>query len=169
MQLKHLNSSFSEFNFEIILLCDGVNSPANMGSLLRVADSFGVKKVLFSKVIINIESSRLKRTARSTQKWVAIESNVDAQLVLKDYLDKGFVPVALEITETSIPLEKINFSDLEKVLLIIGDESSGVSDSILKACKFQTHITMFGKNSSMNVSQATAVALYEITKQFNNE
>ena len=169
MQLKHHNTTLSELNFEIILLCDGVNSPANMGSLLRVADSFGVQKVIFGKAIVDLDSPRLKRTARSTQRWVAVEDNIASQTALENYAKKDFIPVALEITKKSTPLDQINFLNLKKILLVIGDENTGISEPILKACKLQTHITMFGKNSSMNVSQATSVALYEITKQLNNE
>jgi len=54
---------------------------------------------------------------------------------------------------------------LISVALVIGDENSGISEEILSQCKKQVHITMFGKNSSMNVSQAAAIALYELTKQ----
>ena len=47
MQLQHHNTSFKKQEHSIILICDSVNSPANMGGLLRLADSFGVQKVIF--------------------------------------------------------------------------------------------------------------------------
>jgi len=167
MQLTHQNTHFSTVKFEIILLCDGVNSPANMGSLLRVADSFGVQKVIFGKVSVDLQSPRLKRTARATQNWVSIAHEIDSLGALKQYESKGYTPVALEITNKSRPIQQINFLYLKKVLLIIGDESIGISKPVLELCKLQAHITMFGKNSSMNVSQAASIALYEITKQLN--
>ena len=46
----------------------------------------------------------------------------------------------------------------------IGNERQGVSERILKQVQEVVHIEMFGKNSSMNVAQATAIALYELTK-----
>jgi len=168
MQLEHHNTDFPKLGFDIVLVCDGVNSPANMGSLLRVADSFGAKKVVFANSQIDINSPRLKRTARSAQKWVSIEDNIDTAESLKQYVLEGYVPIALEISEKSIPLQEINFLHLERIVLVIGDESTGVSDPVLEICEIQAHITMFGKNSSMNVSQATSIALYEITKQLKN-
>ncbi|MEJ6791494.1 MAG: adenylyl-sulfate kinase, partial [Lacinutrix sp.] len=53
----------------------------------------------------------------------------------------------------------------ERAKEIIGDENFGISESILKQCDTTIHINMFGQNSSMNVVQATNIALYEITKQ----
>ncbi len=165
MQLQHSNTNFPSIHTEIILLCDGVNSPANMGSLLRVADSFGVQKVIFGGVLANIKSPRLRRTARSTYQWVVIEDNIKTIEALTIYKEKGFFPVALEITQESISIQQSNFLHLKKILLVIGDESTGVSSLVLENCNQHNHITMFGKNSSMNVSQAASIALYEITKQ----
>ncbi len=168
MQRHHNNTNFPKIDTDIILLCDGVNSPANIGSLLRIADSFGVQKVLFGAVTIDINSPRLKRTARSAQNWTKIEDNIDVLETLEAYKKKGYTSIALEITDKSDPIQQSNFLNLEKILLIIGDESAGVSNLILENCKLHRHITMFGKNSSMNVSQATSIALYEITKQLTH-
>jgi len=168
MQLQHHNSNFTPSHFEIVLLCDGVNSPANQGSLMRLADSFGVKKIIFANANLDISSPRLKRTARATQKWIITETTTSSLETISAYKKNDYVPVALEITHQSITLQKIDFLHLKKILLIIGDESSGVSEKVLEKCTIQTHINMFGKNTSMNVSQAASIALYEITKQLTN-
>ena len=49
--------------------------------------------------------------------------------------------------------------------MIVGDENFGISEAVLKVSDTIIHINMFGQNSSMNVVQATTIALYEITKQ----
>ena len=54
-------------------------------------------------------------------------------------------------------------------MLVIGDENFGVSDNILSISDAIIHIDMFGQNSSMNVVQATSIALYQITKQLNHK
>lgn len=168
MQLKHHNTSLKTHNHSIILLCDSVNSPANMGGLFRIADSFGVEKLVFGNVIVDLKSPRLKRTARSTQNWISVEDNVDLNDYLTKVIAENYIPIALEITENSEPIDKCEFSKEAKIALVIGDENTGISESVLKKCKKQVHITMFGKNSSMNVSQATAIALYELTKQLQD-
>jgi len=106
MQLQHHNINFKVQNHSIILLCDSVNSPANMGGLFRIADSFGVEKIVFGNVEVDLKSPRLKRTARSTQNWIPMEDKVN----LNDYLTKliinDYIPVALEITENSKAIDK---------------------------------------------------------------
>lgn len=82
--------------------------------------------------------------------------------------EEGYEIMALEITENSTSIDMFNFSKLKNVALIVGEENVGVSKNILQLCNQQIHINMFGNNSSMNVAQATAIALYEITKQLNN-
>lgn len=168
MQLQHHNTNFTISNFEIVLLCDGVHSPANKGSLLRLADSFGVKKIIFGNTELDISSPRLKRTARATQKWIATDTTNDILGTIHSLQEDDYIPVALEITNQSIALQEIDFLHLKKILLIIGDERAGVTDAVLQKCEVQTHINMFGKNTSMNVSQAASIALYEITKQLTN-
>lgn len=167
MQLNHYNTTFLEKSHDIILACDSVNSPANIGSLFRVADSFGVKKILFGGVNVDVSSARLKRTARSTQNWVLMEDNLDLVSAITTLSDEGYIPIALEVTQKSTSLNTLNIPENAKIIVVLGDEQLGVSPSILELCETHVHIPMYGKNSSMNVVQAASVALYEITKQLN--
>lgn len=76
--------------------------------------------------------------------------------------------MSLEISEQSLPLHQFNFKLDKPIVLIIGDENFGISEAILKASNAILHINMYGENSSMNVVQATGIALYEITNQLSN-
>ena len=57
MQLQHYNTDLKAHKQSIVLLCDSVNSPANMGNLFRIADSFGVEKLVFGAVKVNLNLS----------------------------------------------------------------------------------------------------------------
>jgi len=76
--------------------------------------------------------------------------------------------VSLEITTDSRPIHTHNFHQTP-LALIIGDENHGISEAVLNQSDNVIHIDMFGQNSSMNVVQATSIALYEITKQLHTE
>lgn len=161
MQLTHYSHTKKSHAKEIILLCDHIASPANQGSLFRISDAFGVKEILFTGNSPDTSSSRLRKTARSTEqniKFRQIESPVEE---LKELHKRGYISIALEITSNSIPLSKVNL-DAHKIVLIIGNEQHGVSKTILDIAHHTTHITMYGNNSSMNVVQATGIALYHI-------
>lgn len=113
---------------------------------------------------MNLDSPRLKKTARSTSEKVIFEQHTDCLDVCRDYLKKDYSLLALEITSASKPLHKLEFSQYQKIALVLGHESVGVRQEVLNLCEKHVHVQMFGKNSSMNVAQATAIALYEIAK-----
>ena len=72
MQLTHKESNQTQNSFPIVLVCDGVQSPSNIGALFRIGDAFGVSKIYFCNADINFYSPRLQKTARNTQLYVPL-------------------------------------------------------------------------------------------------
>ncbi len=89
----------------------------------------------------------------------------DAKQYVQELQNKDHCIISLEITESSVPIHSIHFPKEKPILLVAGDENFGVSEAILELSHQIVHIPMYGQNSSMNVVQATNIALYEITKQ----
>ncbi|WP_298553349.1 TrmH family RNA methyltransferase [uncultured Algibacter sp.] len=164
MQLTHYNTNFKKQKFPITLICDNVTNAPNIGSLFRIADAFGIEKLMLCGENIQL-GRKMAKTSRATEKIVLHEINCDASEVIEDLKSKNYQIISLEITDSSKPIHKVQFSTEKPIALIIGDENFGVSENILKISDLIIHINMFGKNSSMNVVQATNIALYEMTKQ----
>ena len=164
IQHTHDSSSFEEKKFPIILLLDDVLSPANIGSIFRLADAFNVEKIILCGAPVDLDSNRLKRTARATINSVAHEQVEDALKAVEELSINGYTVMALEITSNSKPIESIDYTQFKKIALILGNENSGIKENLLAQAGKSLHINMFGKNSSMNVAQATGIALFEITK-----
>ncbi len=79
---------------------------------------------------------------------------------------KGSLVVALEKNEQSIPLENVLRSlpgDDQPMVLVVGNENSGVSQETLSVCDRVGSLPMRGKKASLNVSVAFGVAAYLIT------
>ena len=146
------------------MVCDNVNNAPNIGSLFRIADAFGIEKLILCGENIQL-GRKMAKTSRATEKVIDYEMNLDASEVIKDLKSKNYQIISLEITDSSQPIHKVQFSKEKPIALIIGDENFGISEDILKKSSTIIHIEMFGQNSSMNVVQATNIALYEITKQ----
>lgn len=168
MQLTHYNTKFKEQEFPITIVCDNISNAPNIGSLFRIADAFGVENILFCGSNIPM-GRKMTKTSRATEHLVNHELKDSALDEVKALIKKGYQIVALEITDNSLPIHEKDFSTTKPIALIVGDENFGVSESILKLSDNIIHINMFGKNSSMNVVQATNIALYEITKQLNTK
>ncbi|OAB77932.1 TrmH family RNA methyltransferase [Cochleicola gelatinilyticus] len=163
-QLTHDMTSVSIRKNKIVVLCDGLQSPSNVGGLFRICDAFGVSEIVFSNATINFNSSRLRKTARNTNKIVPYRIVDDVPSEIEQFQKQGFTITALEITETSEPIQSLSISEDEKIILILGNEQQGVSKQILSLADKIAHIPMYGVNSSMNVIQATGIALYALTK-----
>lgn len=165
MQLNHYNTKFDQKKHNIIVVCENVTNAPNIGSLFRICDVFGVNKLVFTGKQLPIPSRKMQKTSRSTEKFVAYQKIEDIQTYIETVKNTHQI-ISLEITETSTPIQQHIFNYQKPIVLIIGDENFGISESILQQSETVLHINMFGNNSSMNVVQAANIALYEITKQF---
>jgi len=107
----------------------------------------------------------MAKTSRATENVVKYETQEDINDVVAELKNKRHYLVALEITSESKSIQNFSFPTNQPISLIVGDENFGVSEDVLQLCNAVIHIPMYGQNSSMNVVQATNIALYEITKQ----
>ena len=167
MQLNHYNSTFKKQKFHITLICDNVTNTPNIGSLFRISDALGVEELIFCGENLQL-GKRMKKTSRSTEKYVSHKVESDILQVVTSLKAKRYIIIALEITDSSISLDDFILNTNQPIALIIGNENIGVSEDILKLADEIVHIKMFGENTSMNVVQATSIILYELTKQLQN-
>jgi len=161
-QLSHKNTPITFKKFPIKLICDGVKSPSNIGALFRICDAMGVSEIIFCNTELNINSPRLQKTARSTQKKVSYSVSESILQTISELKKEKHTIIALEITDKSILIEDLIISENQKIAIIIGNEQNGISGKVLKTCDVCTQIAMFGENSSINVSQAASIALHLI-------
>ena len=166
MQLTHANTHFEKRSFPITLVCDHIYFQQNLGSLFRIGEAFGIEKIIFIGKDIPLTPRKINKTSRSTHLQIPhsiIEETTEAIALLQE----EYHIIALEITSTSNPIQQLSVPKNKKVPLLIGNEIEGVSASLLSIANQITHITMYGNNSSMNVVQATSIALYEISNRMN--
>jgi tRNA G18 (ribose-2'-O)-methylase SpoU len=164
MQLNHYTTQFKQKIFPITVVCDNVTNAPNVGSLFRVCDAFGVEKLVFCTEN-NPIGRKMTKTSRATEKVVDYEVVSDLKTKILHLKKEGYNIVCLEITNNSQPIHEYQLQKNQKTALIIGDENFGIHKDILELSDAILHINMFGQNSSMNVVQATNIALYEFTKQ----
>ncbi len=167
IQLSHYNSNFKKRKHPITLVCDNITNAPNIGSLFRVADAFNIEELIFCGEDIPL-GKRMTKTSRSTEKYVNYKVKSNINEVFENLKATNHYVIALEITEESTELNEFKLNTNQPLALILGDENFGVSEAVLQQCDTIVHINMYGNNSSMNVVQATSIALYEITNQLNS-
>lgn len=142
--------------FKIIVILDNIRSPFNVGSILRSAECFGVEEVIMCGITPSPElNNKVKKTMMNSP--VKYSYNFDIIDTIKKLKEKKYTIVALEKTNNSLPLFKLNI--LLPIALICGNEEFGISKEVLELSDTITHIPIFGYKNSLNVSVATGIAL----------
>ena len=165
-QLNHYNTEFKEHKFPITIVCDEVYFQQNIGSIFRICDAFGVESIIFIGEHFILSERKVNKTSRNTHKTVPFEIIKDKKKIISLFQETKHQIIALEITDSSTSIDKIKLTN-KPIVLIIGSEIYGISKQLLETSTHITHISMFGKNSSMNVANALSISLYEITKQLS--
>ena len=166
VQLTHYNHQFSPKNFPITVVCDGVTNYNNLGSLFRICDAFGVAKLILCGTNVTL-GRKITKTSRAAEKVVPYDIHSDINEVINTLKTLHHCIIGLEITSTSVSIHdfKLTLPLTGPISLIVGHENFGISEDVLAQCDHSIHIPMYGQNSSMNVVQATNIAIYEFTKQ----
>jgi len=144
-----------------VIICDGIQTPENFGSILRVADATGSQNIWLLDSDLDLKSKKLSKLARSVDQHLNIN-----HLTLSCFEIKrtNFINLcALEITTQSNNLFETDISSCDGI--VIGHESLGIRPKLLSYCNRAIHLPMYGTNGSMNVSHALSVFLYEWRRQ----
>lgn len=165
-QLVHHEFQRSARKFRIDILADDLEVPMNVGSLFRIADALGVERLYLTGNSPVPPNRKIRKTSRSTENAVPFEYHVDPCALVRRLRDRGDSIVSLEITDSSVDIRSFRPEPEQRICLIVGSESRGVSDALLALSDSVIHIPMFGQNSSMNVSSACSIAVFQIAREW---
>lgn len=142
------------------LICDGVQDPGNLGTMIRTAYSFG-----FDMIIVSLDSvdPYNDKVIRSTQGSIFHIPVVQMELAQAYKILKALdvVLYATHVSDASTTLSDVNVEN--RIAIVVGSEGSGVSDLTLK----EANHTLFIETShfeSLNVSVAAGIILHAIRK-----
>lgn len=153
-----------EINYDgdFYLLCDKVQDPGNLGTIIRTAHAAGVDGIILSKGTVDIYNDKTIRATMGSLFHVPIIMDDENNNKIKSLIDRGFSLLA-----TSLEGDKDFFKeDLSgKIIISVGNEGNGVSKEIYDLCNKKVKIPMPGGAESLNVSIATSIILYEKVRQ----
>ena len=164
IQLDHSHHRFAGKTFSLSYLAHDLDSPANVGSLFRIADALGVERIYLTGRSAVPPNSKLRRTSRATEKYVRFSHAAEPISVLHELKAIGYRIISLELTDASIDVRELTVKASDRICLVLGSENAGVSQALLDLSEQTVHLPMIGRNSSMNVATACAVATFEITR-----
>lgn len=149
-----------DFEEGLIVLCDGITDPHNLGAIIRSAFSFGAKGLIIPKRrSASVDATVVKASAGAAFHLpVARVSNLAS--ALEDLKNKGYWVYGAD-GRAKETIGNINFD--KKTVIVIGSEDKGISDLIKKQCDVLYRIPM-GDFESLNASVAAGISFYEVFK-----
>lgn len=136
----------------ISLALDEIQDPGNMGTIIRLADWFGVKNIFCSMNCADSYNPKVVQASMGSITRIRIEYN-DLPMWLKK--NNGLSVYASVLNGDDVTkMEKIN-----EGILIIGNESKGISDQVLRLANARITIPRRGKAESLNAAVATGIIL----------
>lgn len=147
---------------ELYIILDNVLDTYNVGAVFRLADATAVKKIFLCGYTEAPPNTRITKASINTvdlTEWEHFDSTVDAIKNLKSKI-KNLRVIAVEQAPNSIDYTQADYS--YPVALIIGNETHGVSEDVLKLCDQIVELPMLGVNVSINTMVSLAIILYKV-------
>lgn len=149
---------------QLYLVLDNIRSLNNVGTMFRLADGFGVRKIYLCGITPQPPRPEIAKISLGAEKTVEYEWMEDPARAVLLLRDAGVPCVAAEQTDESIPM--MDYSFPHPLGIVLGHETVGVDHQVLSFCTGAVEIPMFGAKHSHNVSIAAAVLLYEVRRQW---
>ncbi len=146
----------------LIVICDELSDPHNLGAILRSAECAGAHGVIIPKRrSVGLTATVAKASAGAVEYMkVARVTNINSAIA--ELKEKG-VWIFGTAAEGSIPMYQADLKG--SAALVIGSEGDGMSQLVRKNCDVTVHIPMNGRITSLNASAAASILLYEAVRQ----
>jgi 23S rRNA (guanosine2251-2'-O)-methyltransferase len=147
---------------KFFLALDGVEDPHNLGALLRTADGAGVDGVILPERRSAPVTATVAKTSAGASEHVRIARVTNLVRSLEQMKQKHVWVIGLD--ERGTP-DYTDFDFKTDCVLVLGREGAGLHDLVKKTCDHLLRIPMAGQLSSLNVSVAGAIVMYEAMRQ----
>ncbi|MES2256098.1 MAG: 23S rRNA (guanosine(2251)-2'-O)-methyltransferase RlmB [Pseudomonadota bacterium] len=145
----------------IILVLDQLSDPHNVGAILRTAAAFGVTAVVVQDRHAPPHSGALAKAASGALEILPYVEVVNVSRALDRLAEAGFWRVALAGDGEQTLAQAASSGD---IALVVGSEGDGIRRLVRERCDSAAHIPIDKAMESLNVSNAAAIALYEIRR-----
>lgn len=145
---------------DFYIICHNIRSLYNIGTMFRTADALGVSQLFLTGYSGQPPRKEISKVALGAEETVAWQHFKNINYLIDKLKKQGVKIVALEIDEQAIDYKK--FKPKFPLALLVGNEVSGLSTTILKKVDQTISLPMHGVKESLNVGVAMAVAGYHI-------
>jgi len=162
-ELPNYEINFEELENELVLFCDNLQNPGNLGTIIRTADWFGIKNIICTEDTVDAYNPKVIQASMGAIARVKVHY-VNTENFFNKLNNK------LVVYGTFLEGENIYGTNLNKNgIIVIGNEGKGISDNLQKYISKKIHIPNFSENASksesLNASIATAIVCAEFRRR----
>lgn len=147
-------------NKGIFVICDNLQDPGNIGTIIRTAEAFSCKGIFLSKNSADVYAEKVIRSTMGTIFNIPVFQECDIVSLIKIFKQKNIKTLALAL-DGSKNLSEIKI-DIDTAAIIVGNEAEGIRKEILDISDEKIKIEMTGKAESLNAAIAAGIAMYTL-------
>jgi 23S rRNA (guanosine2251-2'-O)-methyltransferase len=148
--------------YSLVVVLDGVEDPHNLGAILRTADAAGADGIVIPERRAASVTGTVTKASAGASEHLPIAKVTNIARTVEELKARNIWTVGLD-ERGSQTYDALDYN--MDCALVLGAEGKGLHDLVKRKCDFLVSIPMLGKVSSLNVSVAAAVVLYEIVRQ----
>ena len=143
----------------MIIIAHNIRSLYNVGSIFRNCASFNAELLYLTGITGTPPRKEIAKVALGAEQIVKWEQG-EVKEVIQQLKQSGYKIYGLEITDDAVDITNV---PKENIALVLGNEVEGIDSDTMKLLD-GTAVIKMGEKKSLNVSVASGIALYEITK-----
>ena len=145
---------------ELVVVCQSVAYPVNVGSIFRLADALNVAEVVLTGITPAPPQPTIRKVGRNKDRVVPWRYVEQPETALRELRAREFWIGALEITDACQPYYAVDYP--QRVALVVGNEDHGLTRACLALCDAAIFVPLYGKGKSLNVHVSLAVVGYHL-------
>lgn len=162
--LKRLHRSWNrKTENRIAILMDGVQTPWNVGAIVRQAAAFRAHDMFLTGAATPVSHPKARKTSMGTDKYLNVREFDSLAAAADAISDEGYTLLGIELVEDAAPIFDLELGP--DVCIALGNEEHGLSPACIARCDLIAYVPLVGKVGSLNVATAAGIAMYELRRR----
>ena len=145
------------------LVLSSLQDPGNVGTILRTAEALGLDGVLATADCPDFYSPKVLRSAMGSVLRIPFLLFSTGEEAVEALHEKGIRVYAAALTDTAVPITEVELGN--GCAMVIGNEGSGLTESVIRCCDQAAIIPMAGNAESLNAATAAALCIWEMVRR----
>ncbi len=150
-----------------ILFLDRINDPGNLGTVMRSAAWFNWKNLILSEDSVSAYNYKVVQGSMGAFFYLNFLENIYGPKFLKAKKAEGYKVFCAELKDGAKALPEFTWPKSEKIILVMGSESHGISEEIRALSDQSLYIPKIQWGESLNVGVSTSIFLYDYTRSLD--